>query len=492
MPQHKPKTKLQNHTKTSIKMVLPLMLLSVATGLVLVFSSFAASAYPSSYMSNLYTQAFSRGIDPSGSSHWQTYFQSNGCNGSTLASAAKTIYSSTEFAGKSYTADAVVNRIYGGALQRTADPSGLAYWKGKLNSGTSRATVAAGIINGGAGEINKIATSACAAPAAPAPTPTPAKPTPTPTKPAPAKPTTTKPAASTPAATPAPATDNSDKEKPGKAGEFKAEVDEDSSAVSLSWDSASDNVGVASYKLERSTDGETWTVLDETITDTTYDDRTVVFSTTYKYRLTAVDSAGNAGESATTEAKTGEFNANASADDATAIASEDNVVIASMPAGAVPDESSCAVDLDSDDIDELKSTIGTKAMRLAGPYLVSCKDSNGEVVASFSKPVVVTMAPPKAATKGNTNFKVYIYDMQAEQWSLAKSEYDKKAKTYKVSIDGPAQVAFVGQKAANYWPLFFSIIVPTLLVGGGAFWYYQRKLKKQQYADYIKKKYYNL
>lgn len=491
MPQHNPKPKLQKHTKTSIKMVLPLMLLSVATGIVLVVSSFAASAYPASYINNLYSQAFSRGIDSSGANRWQSYFQSNGCNGTTLANAAKSIYTSTEFAGKNYSNSDVVTRIYGGALQRSTanDPAGHKYWTGKLNSGSSRANVANAIINAGAGEINKIAASACAAPKPATPTPTPKPSNPTPAKPTPKPVTTSKPAASTPAATPAPAGDT---EKPGKPGEFKAEVDQDSSVVSLSWEEASDNKGVASYKLERSTDGETWTVLDETITETMYDDRTVVFSTTYKYRLTAVDASGNAGEAVTTETKTGEFNANASADDATAIASEDNVVIASLPAGAVPEESSCAVDLDSDDITELKSSIGAKAQRLAGPYLISCKDSNGEVVPSFSKPVVVTIAPPKAATKGNTNFKVYVYDMQAEQWSLAKSTYDKKAKTYKVNIEGPAQVAFVGEKAANYWPLFFSIVVPTLLVGGGAFWYYQRKLKKQQYADYIKKKYYNL
>lgn len=492
MPQHNPKPKLKKHTKTSIKMVLPLMMLSVATGLVLVVSSFAASVYPSSYMNNLYSQAFSRSIDPSGKSHWQSYFQANGCNGTTLANAAKSLYASSEFAGKSYSDDAVVKRIYGGALQRAADPSGLSYWTKKLQNDTSRATVAAGIINGGAGEINKIATNACAAPSTPkppAPKPTPKPSTPTPSKPStPSKPTTSKPSTSTPA----PAANTGDKEKPGKPNEFKASVDADSSAVNLTWEAAKDNVGVASYKLERSTDGETWTVLGETVTDTFYDDRTVVFSTVYKYRLAAVDSSGNTGDSVTTEAKTGEFNANASSEDATALASEDNVVIASLPAGAVPDESSCSVDLDSDNLTELKNAIGVKFQRLAGPYLISCKDSNGDVLPSFNETVVVTMAPPKAATKGNTNFKLYVYDMQAEQWSLAKSTYDKKSKTYKVSIDGPAQVAFVGQKAPNYWPLFFSIIIPTLLVGGGAFWYYQRKLKKQQYADYIKKKYYNL
>jgi hypothetical protein len=486
------KPKLQKHTKTSIKMVLPLMALTVVTGVVLVASSFAATVYPSSYMNNLYNQAFGRGVDKSGQSHWNSFFQSNGCNGTSLANAAKQVYASSEFSNKLFSKNEfVVNSIYGGALQRQADQSGLAYWTGKLNSGSSRANVSAAIINGGQGAINNIASSACAAPAStptPTPTPAPVKPaTPTPAKP---KPTTTapKPAATS---TPAPASTPADTQAPAKPSDLKAEVADESSAINLEWKEAAESDGVASYTLQRSTDGTNWTVLDDTITGSTYEDRTVVFSTTYKYQLKAVDSAGNASEAATVEAKTGEFNANASAEDATALASDDNVIIASLPAGAVPDDSSCTVTLDGDNTDELKST-SSKMLVLAGPYLVSCKDSNGDVVAGFQKPVVVTIAPPKEATKGNTKFQVYVYDMQAEQWSLAKSTYDKKSKTYAVSIDGPAQVAFVGQKGSNYWPLFFSIIVPALLVGGGAFWYYQRKLQKQQYADYIKKKYYNL
>ena len=487
MPQHNPKPKLQKHTKTSIKMVLPLMMLSVITGIVLVASSFASAVYPSSYMNNVYNQAFGRGIDKSGQTHYQSYFQANGCSGTTLTNAAKQVYASNEFANRLFSNNNdVITHIYAGALQRQPDPSGLSYWSGKLNS-NSRSTVAAGIINGGQSAINSIATSACAAPTPTQTTnpPKPSIPVPTQTKP---KPTTTKPSStSTPATTSAPA----DTTAPGKPQDFTSSVDAESTAVGLSWKEASESDGVATYTLERSTDGTNWTVLDDTITDTSYDDRTVVFSTTYKYRLRAIDGSGNASEAAATEVKTGEFNANTSAEDATALASDDNVVIASLPAGAVPDDASCSVTLDGDNTAELKNA-SSKLLVLSGPYLISCKDSNGDVVAGFQKPVVVTIAPPKSATKGNTKFQVYVYDMQAEKWSLVKSTYDKKSKTYKVSIDGPAQVAFVGQKGANYWPLFFSIILPTLLVGGGAFWYYQRKLQKQQYADYIKKKYYNL
>lgn len=490
MPKRIAKPKLKKHTKTSIKMVLPLMALTVVTGLVLVFSSFASSYYPASYVNKLYNQAFKRNPDAAAVSHLQSVFSSSGCNGTTLANAARNVYQSSEFARKGYTNSDAVNRIYLGALQRNPDPSGYNYWVGKLNGGASLSSVATGIINGATTTFNNLAASACVAPVVQPPVvqppttkpPVATKPPTTTTKPR--STTTTKP--STPEAAPA------DTTAPSKPNGFKATVGDESSAISLVWDEASESDGVANYKLERSTDGTNWSVLDDTITETSYEDRTVVFSTTYKYRLMAVDGAGNASTEATAEAKTGEFNANATAEDATALASDDNVVIASLPAGAVPSDSSCTVDLDSDNLVELKSAIGSKAQRLAGPYLVSCKDSNGDVVAGFSKPVVVTMAPPKAATKGNTKFKMYVYDMQAEQWSLVKSTYDKKSKTYKLSISGPGQIAFVGEKAPNYWPLFFSIILPALLVGGGAFWYYNRKLKKQQYADYIKKKYYNL
>lgn len=485
MPQRIAKPKLQKHTKTSLKLVVPIMVMTAITGLVLVVSSFTAGVYPSSYMNNLYSQAYSRSIDKQGLSYWQSQFSSTGCNGTTLANAARTIYTGNEFARKSYTAGEVVNRIYGGALQRKPDTNGYNYWVGKLNSGSSRATVATAIIGSGVSEINRIASAACAAPK-PTPTPTPAPTTtPTTTKPPTTKPTTTKPTTTT---SPAP---SGDSQKPSKPQEFKATVDEASAGISLSWKAATDNVGVAHYILERATTDDDWKVLDDTIVETSYEDRTVVFSTTYHYRLQAVDAAGNAGEYVTTDAKTGEFNANANAEDATAIASEDNVVLVSMPAGAVPSESSCTVDTDGDNVSELKS-ISSKLLVIAGPYLMSCKDSNGDVLASFSKPVTVGITPLPANTKGNTRFKVYVYDMQAEQWSLAKSTYNKKSKTYSLEVSGPSQVALVGEKGSNYWPLFFSIIVPTLLVGGGAFWYYQQKLKKQQYADYIKKKYYNL
>jgi len=475
-------------------MVLPLMALTVATGIVLVFSSFASGYYPSGYVNNLYSQAFGRSIDGPAQSHLQSTFGSGGCTGTSLANTARTTFQSTEFARKSYRndgANGVIYRIYLGSLRRNPDPSGYAYWLGKLNGGASRSTVATGIINGSASAFNRLAATACVAPVQP---PVVTKPPVTPPKPpvAPTKPRPTTPRPATPAPAPAQQAAPADTTPPPKPSDFNASVDQESSAVSLKWKKASEGDGVATYKLERSTDGMSWTVIDDTITEMSFEDRTVVFSTTYKYQLRAVDGAGNASESAATEAKTGEFNANVGAEDSTAIASDDNVVVASLPAGAVPSDSSCTVDLDSDSITELTSVIGTKVKRLAGPYLVSCKDSNGDVVASFSKPVTVTMAPPSAATKGNTKFKIYTYNLQAEEWSVAKSTYDKKAKTYQVSIDGPSQVVFVGEKAPNYWPLIFSILVPTLLVGGAAFWYYQRKLKKQQYAEYIKKKYYNL
>jgi parallel beta-helix repeat protein len=59
--------------------------------------------------------------------------------------------------------------------------------------------------------------------------------------------------------------------------------------VDLSWSASTDNVAVASYEIFR--DG---TLLDSVGAETKYSDTTVEPSTTYSYRIRAVDSAGNA------------------------------------------------------------------------------------------------------------------------------------------------------------------------------------------------------
>ncbi|MFL5351461.1 lamin tail domain-containing protein [Archangium sp.] len=64
------------------------------------------------------------------------------------------------------------------------------------------------------------------------------------------------------------------------------------SQVNLSWTASTDNVGVASYNIYRSTDNANFVAVAST-TGTTYSDTGRAASTTYYYRVTADDVAGN-------------------------------------------------------------------------------------------------------------------------------------------------------------------------------------------------------
>ena len=66
--------------------------------------------------------------------------------------------------------------------------------------------------------------------------------------------------------------------------------------VDLDWGAATDNAGVAKYEIERCQGGGcTDFALLGTATDTAYSDESVAASSTYAYRVRAVDAAGNTG-----------------------------------------------------------------------------------------------------------------------------------------------------------------------------------------------------
>jgi fibronectin type 3 domain-containing protein len=69
-----------------------------------------------------------------------------------------------------------------------------------------------------------------------------------------------------------------------------------SSQINLSWGEATDDVGVAGYRVERCVGAGCTTFTQiATPTGTTYNDTGLTVSTTYIYRVRAVDAAGNAG-----------------------------------------------------------------------------------------------------------------------------------------------------------------------------------------------------
>ncbi len=75
------------------------------------------------------------------------------------------------------------------------------------------------------------------------------------------------------------------------------------SEVSLSWSASSDNVGVTGYRVYRSTDGATFS-LAGTAANPGFTDAGLLAATTYGYRVTAVDAAGNESAVSTTASAT--------------------------------------------------------------------------------------------------------------------------------------------------------------------------------------------
>ena len=89
-----------------------------------------------------------------------------------------------------------------------------------------------------------------------------------------------------------------DKVPPSVPTPLTAQADAAQPSVHLSWpvsvDGGTPTTGLAGYDIERSPDGTTWTVLQSLYQANTYDDTTAGFSTSWRYRVRAVDKAGNA------------------------------------------------------------------------------------------------------------------------------------------------------------------------------------------------------
>jgi hypothetical protein len=76
-----------------------------------------------------------------------------------------------------------------------------------------------------------------------------------------------------------------------------------SSQVNLSWTGSTDNVGVASYNVYRSTNNSTFSAV-ASVSGTSHSDTGLASSTTYYYRVTADDAAGNESAASNTASAT--------------------------------------------------------------------------------------------------------------------------------------------------------------------------------------------
>ncbi|WP_433178540.1 DUF4214 domain-containing protein [Actinoallomurus sp. CA-150999] len=96
---------------------------------------------PGQFIAKQYTEALGRVSDQAGWRGDVGYFESDGCNATTLANVGRSIYTSSEFTGLGYDNDAKVLALYRGSLNREPDKAGFDNWTGLLKGGMVWATV---------------------------------------------------------------------------------------------------------------------------------------------------------------------------------------------------------------------------------------------------------------------------------------------------------------------------------------------------------------
>jgi len=273
---------------------------------------------------------------------------------------------------------------------------------------------------------------------------------------------------------------------PTTPGNFKAVAAIDNALVTLSWDAATDVNGVQSYKLERSLDQTNWTVVAGNIVNPGFLDDTVAFGVRYYYRLSAVSVTGKVSGYALGDVSTGQFAANSVGSDIGNYLSADKVAGVEVPAGATGSDSAvCTVEVAA-------ATFGTAARPVvAGPYSLVCKTAAGDLISDFSKPVSWTFEL-KTKLKGFDKPNSLSVDSSGGQSVVKDAVYNDKAQTLRFNQSAATTTVVLASKIQGIPGNLVAIVLVLILAIGGVFTLVLRKSQKQNYNEYLRRKYYDL
>lgn len=256
-----------------------------------------------------------------------------------------------------------------------------------------------------------------------------------------------------------------DTEPPSKPGDLSA-AQVDPSSVALYWTASTDNKGVRSYSIQRSVDKKIWTTEEAGAEETSFYDYTISFDTLYYYRVFAVDEAGNTSNAATAEITTQVFEANARPDQESIIISEDDVVTAIIPAGAVNEPALCNIIPVEDFNDLLPISIEGPSL-LYGPYALECKISTSEVIEEFLSDVTIELN-----FDGETVESAGLFSFDGEEWVDKEVQYSRGQPNFSFASRDSLPFAVLGQASSGGGGsagVIIGIFISLLLLGGGVF-----------------------
>jgi hypothetical protein len=237
------------------------------------------------------------------------------------------------------------------------------------------------------------------------------------------------------------------------------------SSIDLSWTASTDNVGVAGYTVERTTDGNKWDKVAENVTDTQYSDNDVSFGQKYTYRVFANDMSGNSSEAAVVDITSNAFQANVTPDADSVIEGADGHISIKIPAGAVNEPLYCEIVED----DDTKESIPKGRNLLLGPFRLNCKNVKGDAVTDFNSNTQYTV---KVDAKGFTAQQVYFFNN--DSWGAAKEiKYDSKQKQFTFENQTALPLMVLADKSSG--SALWIVMVVVLLLAGLGFWFWRRQ-----------------
>lgn len=212
-----------------------------------------------------------------------------------------------------------------------------------------------------------------------------------------------------------------------------------SSQVSVSWDAATDNVGVASYKLYRNGN-----VIATVTNGTTYTDSNLTANTAYTYTVAAMDAAGNTSPQSTPVAVTTLSDTTAPSAPANLSASATSSTQINLTWSAATDDTGVAgykVSRDGVEIATVTSETAYQDAALtpstAYTYTVTAYDAAGNVSAPSQPATGTTQAPPDTtAPSAPTNLVATAASSSQINLSWSAATDDRGVTAYKVSRGG--------------------------------------------------------
>lgn len=231
--------------------------------------------------------------------------------------------------------------------------------------------------------------------------------------------------------------------------------------VVLSWDPSTN---VDHYVISRSTDASAWREI-ATTTQTSYNDEGADFSTTYYYQLQAVSVSGQKSGAATAQVTTEAFE-----ESSNTISSQDKLVTAKVPDGAIEGDYSCTIGTTDTEGSDLP-----KGQKLVlGPYDLLCVAQAGDVIAGFKKPVQLTMKLASVA-EGYQNVTARI--LKSGSWQAAKSDFNQQEQQISFTMTSSSSFAAFGEKHKSVWSTIITIFLIMLAVAAavaGLLWWRRR------------------